>query len=101
MQLPKFSRRISIFWFLKPPALAVMTDQERSGVGVALAGENLPMPDVEGLHRRFGPRQLTLMAICGGLRAGFFFRKCVNLLPPLPPPLSFLLFSGGHSPQSL
>ena len=40
-----------------------MTDQER---------EQLPAPEVEGLHRRLGQRQLTMMAIGGAIGVGLF-----------------------------
>jgi amino acid permease len=50
-----------------------MTDQNRSAAGPALAGEKLPMPEVEGLHRRLTQRQLTIIAIGGAIGVGFFW----------------------------
>jgi AAT family amino acid transporter len=56
-----------------------MADKERSAVAVALAGEKLPMSEVEGLHRRLGQRQLTMMAIGGAIGVGLFLGSSVTI----------------------
>ncbi len=49
-----------------------MSDRDDSGVGAALTDGTLPTTDVEGLHRRLGQRQLTMMAIGGAIGVGLF-----------------------------
>jgi amino acid transporter, AAT family len=56
-----------------------MTDQNRSAAGPALAGEKLPMPEVEGLHRRLTQSQLTMMAIGGAIGVGLFLGRSVTI----------------------
>src|ERR1700691_2494850 len=56
-----------------------MTDQPRSVVRDTHAGENLPIPEVEGLHRRLGQRQLTMMAIGGAIGVGLFLGSSVTI----------------------
>jgi len=54
-----------------------MTDPERSPTQ-ALAGES-PALEVEGLHRRLGQRQLTMMAIGGAIGVGLFLGSSVTI----------------------
>src|SRR5580704_6183867 len=56
-----------------------MTDQHRSPAGTALAGQGLPTPEVEGLHRRLSQRQLTMMAIGGAIGVGLFLGSSVTI----------------------
>src|SRR5205807_2829108 len=44
-----------------------------------LAGEKLAAPDGEGLHRRLGQRQLTMMAIGGAIGVGLFLGSSVTI----------------------
>src|SRR5260370_41654286 len=75
----KFTRRTSIFGSASPPALAAMTEQERLAAGTAVGGEKRPAPEVEGLHRRLGQRQLTMMAIGGAIGVGLFLGSSVTI----------------------
>jgi AAT family amino acid transporter len=71
-----------------------MIDQERSAVG-APGGEKLPMPEVEGLHRRLSQRQLTMMAIGGAIGVGLFLGSSVTIRLAGPAViLSYLLGAG-------
>ena len=56
-----------------------MTDHPRSGARTALARGTPPTPDVEGLHRRLGQRQLTMMAIGGAIGVGLFMGSSVTI----------------------
>jgi L-asparagine transporter-like permease len=56
-----------------------MTDQPRSAVGATLAGEKPPAPEAEGLQRRLGQRQLTMMAIGGAIGVGLFLGSSVTI----------------------
>ncbi len=66
-----------------------MTDQERA------LGEQPPAPEVEGLQRRLGQRQLTMMAIGGAIGVGLFLgsRVTIGLAGPAVI-LSYLLGAG-------
>jgi L-asparagine transporter-like permease len=71
-----------------------MTDEERLAVGAAL-GEQIPTPDVEGLHRRLSQRQLTMMAIGGAIGVGLFLGSSVTIRLAGPAViLSYLLGAG-------
>jgi AAT family amino acid transporter len=67
-----------IFWSVNPPALAAMTDRERSGIRAA-EGEQVSAPEMEGLHRRLSQRQLTMMAIGGAIGVGLFLGSSVTI----------------------
>jgi amino acid transporter, AAT family len=56
-----------------------MTDQERLASGAAVAGDESRSPIVEGLHRRLGQRQLTMMAIGGAIGVGLFLGSSVTI----------------------
>src|SRR2546423_6338305 len=96
-QSQKCSRRISTCWSLNPLGLAVMTDQQHSVGGAALAGENLPTLEGEGLHRRLGQRQLTMMAIGGGDGECLVFGSRGKLRPVRASDPLFYLLGGGVS----
>jgi amino acid transporter, AAT family len=71
-----------------------MTDEERSAVGAALV-EQIPAPEVEGLHRRLSQRQLTMMAIGGAIGVGLFLGSSVTIRLAGPAViLSYLLGAG-------
>ncbi|HEY6272764.1 MAG TPA: amino acid permease, partial [Terriglobales bacterium] len=56
-----------------------MTDQERLAAGSAVAGDETRSPIVDGLHRRLGQRQLTMMAIGGAIGVGLFLGSSVTI----------------------
>ncbi|HKV92039.1 MAG TPA: amino acid permease [Candidatus Angelobacter sp.] len=62
-------------WFLSLPALVAMADQERSAT--VLTAE--PSIAADGLHRRLGQRQLTMMAIGGAIGVGLFLGSSVTI----------------------
>ncbi|MBZ5506396.1 MAG: amino acid permease [Acidobacteriia bacterium] len=71
-----------------------MGDRERSAVDAVL-GEQLPVPDMEGLHRRLSQRQLTMMAIGGAIGVGLFLGSSVTIRLAGPAViLSYLLGAG-------
>jgi amino acid transporter, AAT family len=71
-----------------------MTDPARSPIAATLAGEP-PALEAEGLHRRLGQRQLTMMAIGGAIGVGLFLgsRDTIRLAGP-GVILSYLLGAG-------
>src|SRR3984893_1094873 len=72
-----------------------MTDQHPSPAGTPLAGQALPTPEVEGLHRRLSQRQLTMMAIGGAIGVGLFLGSSVTIHLAGPAViLSYLLGAG-------
>ena len=72
-----------------------MTDQHPSAAGTTLAGGALPVPEVEGLHRRLSHRQLTMMAIGGAIGVGLFLGSSVTIRLAGPAViLSYLLGAG-------
>jgi amino acid transporter, AAT family len=71
-----------------------MTDPARSPIAASVAGEP-PAQEAEGLHRRLGQRQLTMMAIGGAIGVGLFLgsRETIRLAGP-GVILSYLLGAG-------
>jgi amino acid transporter, AAT family len=72
-----------------------MTDQQSSAAGAIFAGEATPTPEPEGLQRRLGQRQLTMMAIGGAIGVGLFLGSSVTIRLAGPAViLSYLLGAG-------
>src|ERR1700728_5084681 len=72
-----------------------MTDRHDSGIGTAPAGGMSTTPKMEGLHRRLGQRQLTMMAIGGAIGVGLFLGSSVTIrLAGAALILSYLLGAG-------
>ena len=61
----------------RPDELTTVATQESAGSSVA--AEKLPATDGEGLHRRLGQRQLTMMAIGGAIGVGLFLGSSVTV----------------------
>lgn len=72
-----------------------MTDQQLPCGKAALAAGTTPSPEVEGLHRGLGQRQLTMMAIGGAIGVGLFLGSSVTIRLAGPAVvLSYLLGAG-------
>ena len=56
-----------------------MSDQDRVAAGAAVADADPSAPAIEGLHRRLGQRQLTMMAIGGAIGVGLFLGSSVTV----------------------
>src|SRR6202045_3741786 len=71
-----------------------MTDQQPA-VSTTFTDVKRTVPEAEGLQRRLGQRQLTMMAIGGAIGAGLFLGTYVTMRPPGPAvTISYLLGAG-------